>query len=565
MKQVATFLLLMFFIPFFTVAAFSQSFVQPLPIPPSLSANFGELRNNHFHSGLDYKTGMKVNIPVFSVGDGYVSRINVAPGGFGLALYISHPSGQTSVYGHLNSFSDKIATYIRAKQYEKESYRVDINLKEGEIPVKKGEQIALSGNSGSSGGPHLHFEIRDTRSEEPLDVLEFPGLTVNDTLKPEIRAIAFYPVEGRGIVAGSVQPLRMTVAKLNQATTKNTGYAVTAWGKIGVGIKAVDRMNGAINTYGVKYIRLYVDGMRIFSYTMNRFSFDKSRMVNSFIDFDDWRANKSFYMKSFIEPGNTLPVYEARNSGYIDINEERDYILRYEVEDSYLNVTDYTFVVKGKKETVPGAVTCANRMVWNKNNNYYDQDFSLTIPEGNLFTDFCFTHGKVASDKYYSDIHQVNNKPVPLIRGAQIRILLKSGVKADLSKLGIVEISKTGKEEWVGGSFKSGGMEAKISELGSRYAICIDTVAPKILPVKPEKWVANKRIAISVSDAKSGIAKMRGEIDGRFALFTNDVKSSIYYYTFDDERLTKNSPHKLVITATDNIGNRTEYSCEFVY
>ncbi len=565
MKQFTYTFALCILLTLISIAARSQTFSPPMQIPPSLSANFGELRNNHFHSGLDYRTQLKVNIPVYAIGDGYVSRINVSPAGFGLALYISHPSGQTSVYGHLNSFSKKIADYIRAKQYEKETYRIDVSLKEGEIPVKKGEQIALSGNSGSSGGPHLHFEIRDTRTEEPLDVLDFLGYAIRDTLKPEIRGIAFYPQIGKGVVNGGTNPVRLTISSTSHHTPAKPEKPVTAWGRIGVGVKADDRMNGTTNTFGVKYIRLFVDDVRVFSSTMDRYSFDKTRMINSFIDFDDWRTNKSFYMKSFVEPGNTLPIYETMNNGYIDINFERDYKLRYELEDNYGNRFSYSFVVKGVKQSVPQPAKCPNVMAWNISNNYYDTDFSLTIPTGNLFTDFCYTHSKTTSGKYFSDIHQVNNKPIPLIRGAQIRILLKAGSKADISKLGIVEIAKTGQEEWVGGTFKAGGLEAAITELGKRYAIGMDTVAPKITPVNPEKWVTNKRIAVSVSDEKSGIAKMRGEIDGKFALFTNDVKSNIHYYAFDDERLVKNTPHKLVVTAVDQAGNRTEYRYEFVY
>ena len=565
MKQFTYTFALCFLLSLFSITTRSQSFSPPMQIPPSLSANFGELRNNHFHSGLDYRTQLKTNIPVYAIGDGYVSRINVSPGGFGLALYINHPSGQTSVYGHLNSFATKIADYIRAKQYEKESYRVDVSLKEGEIPVKKGDEIARSGDSGSSGGPHLHFEIRDTRSEDPLDVLDFLGNSMTDTLKPEIRGIAFYPQEGKGVVNGGINPVRILIGNTKHHTPNKPEKPVTAWGRIGVGVKADDRMNGTTNTFGVKYIRLFVDDVRVFSSTMDRFSFDKSRQVNSFIDFEDWRLRKSFYMKSFVEPGNSLPIFETVNNGYIDINFERDYKLRYVLEDQYGNQFSYSFVVKGVKQSVPLPVKCPNFMAWNISNNYYEPDFSLTIPTGNLFTDFCYKHQKTTSTRYFSDIHQVNNKPVPLIRGAQIRILLKAGKKADISKLGIVEITKTGKEEWVGGAFKTGGLEATVSELGKRYAIGIDTVAPKIVPINPEKWVTNKRMAISVSDDKSGIAKMRGEIDGKFALFSNDVKSNIHYYTFDDERLVKNTPHKLVVTAVDQVGNRTEYRYEFVY
>ena len=198
--KIIRFTLLFVLFTYGTFTADAQNSSPPLRIPVSLSANFGELRNNHFHSGLDYRTQQSVNKPVYSIDDGFVSRINVSPGGYGLALYIDHPGGQTSVYGHLNSYSKKIADYIKQKQYELESYRIDIELKPNEITVKKGEQIALSGNSGGSGGPHLHLEIRDTKTQDPLDVKNFLGKTMTDTQNPDIRGIAFYPQEGKGVI-----------------------------------------------------------------------------------------------------------------------------------------------------------------------------------------------------------------------------------------------------------------------------------------------------------------------------------------------------------------------------
>ena len=187
---------------------------EPLKIPPHLSANFGELRNNHFHSGIDFKTQQVINKPVYAVADGFVSRISVSPSGYGLAIYINHPEmNQTSVYGHLNSFSTQISEYVEEKQYELESFRVDIHLKPDEIPVLKGEQIALSGNTGSSGGPHLHFEIRDTKTQSPLDPLQYVAQNVKDTQKPDLRGIAFYPINQQGVINGATVPTRLTISK----------------------------------------------------------------------------------------------------------------------------------------------------------------------------------------------------------------------------------------------------------------------------------------------------------------------------------------------------------------
>ncbi len=562
LSNIFAFTALFSLITFSSVSA--QNYSSPVRIPISLSANFGELRNNHFHGGIDYRTQQVENKPIYSIGDGYVSRINISPGGYGLALYIDHPAGHTSVYGHLNSFSKKIQDFIVEKQYEKETYRIDYYLQPNEITVKQGEQIGLSGNTGSSGGPHLHFEIRDQQSQDPMDVFDFLGKTMTDTRKPDIRGIAFYPQAGKGVVNGSSNPLRLNVGKSKSGTPMGIG-TVQAWGVIGVGVKAYDLMNGTSNVYGVKYVRLFVDGTQVFSSSMNRFSFDKTRMLNSFVDFEDWHTRKSFYMKSFVEPGNTLPLYQNLFDGYITINKEKNYNLRYELEDFFGNKTTYSFVVAGKKQTIPQSIKCTNFMAWNISNWYFEPDFSLTIPLGNLYTDFCYSHRKTASPRYFSDIHQVNSKPVPLHKNGQIRINLKNQNLTDTTRYGIVKIARNGKESWIGGTYREGGVEASINELGDRYAINRDTVAPVITPLAPAQWIQQKRIRIRLSDSKSGISTFKGEINGKFVLFKHDMKSDIYTYTFDDSRLTKGQKQTITFTATDGAGNTSEYKYEFSY
>lgn len=539
---------------------YSQNFISPLNIPPYLSANFGDLRNNHFHSGLDFKTQGVVNKPVFAVADGYISRINISPGGYGLALYIDHPNGYTTVYGHLNSFSKKIADYAKQKQYENESFAIDIQLPPNEIPVRKAEQIALSGNTGGSGGPHLHFEVRDTKTEEAIDGMNFIGKIFTDTQAPQIGGIAFYPIKGKSVINNGSTPVYIPIPEKSK-----TKKIITAWGKIGVGVKAFDRMNGTTNTYGVKYIRLFVDGRKIFSSTINQFYFDKTRMLNAFIDFEEWRKNKSFYMKSFVEQGNTLPVYDNINNGYININEERNYQLSYELEDHYGNKTTHSFSIKGQKTTVPTQTNCENYMSPVVNNGFYLADFTLNIPIGNLYTDICYTHNKTQSQKYYSDIHQVNNKPIPLHNNGKIWIKLKKEIRNNISRLGIILIDKNGKEEWKGGIYKDGGFETSINELGGRYAIDIDTINPIVAPQSSSLWIQKKRIIIQATDNKSGINSYRGEIDGKYVLFTHDVKSKLYFYEFDDERLMKGQKHTLSFTVTDAAGNQSVYKNEFLY
>jgi hypothetical protein len=317
------------FLSLITLSLRSQSFISPLKIPPALSANFGELRNNHFHSGLDFKTQQTVNKPVFAAEDGYISRIGVSPGGFGLSLYIDHPSGFTTVYGHLNRFSPEIAEYVIEQQYLKESYQVTLFPDKGRFAVKKGEQIALSSNSGGSGGPHLHFEIRETKTQDPLDPLLFIGKILEDTRKPEIRGLAFYPLKEKGVVNSISDPAYININHTKTGEALPLAKHIEAWGQIGIGVKAYDRMNGQNNIYGVKHIRLFVDSVLIYSSKIDRFSFEKTRMINSFIDFEEWREKNSFFMKSYIEPGNNLPVYnKVINQGYIEIDKDRNYIMR---------------------------------------------------------------------------------------------------------------------------------------------------------------------------------------------------------------------------------------------
>lgn len=536
---------------------------EPLKIAPALSANFGELRNNHFHSGIDFKTQQVVNKPVYAVADGYISRISVSPSGYGLALYIDHPTeGHTTVYGHLNSFAKDIANIVEDKQYENESYRVNLYLEPHEIPVAKGQQIGLSGNTGSSGGPHLHFEVRNRDTQGPLDPLQYFAKDVRDTQSPDIGAIAFYPIDWQGVVNGNTTPTRLTIFKSKAGSPLPLQKKITAWGKMGVGVKAYDKMNGQSNIYGVKHVRLFVDDSLAFSSTINEYLFEETRILNSFVDFEDWRNNRSFYMKSYIEPGNKLRVYNGDQDGYIYIDEERAYSMRYELEDHHGNTTTYQFTIHGTAQDIAPKPECENLMTWQSYNRYAHYDFMLTIPEDNLYNDFCFSHTSTApiGNKYYSNIHEANSSPVPLHKGGKMWIKIEADTLPQRDKYGVMKLNKGNRRDnWMGGAYKNGGIELTIDELGNRYAISIDTIAPKIVPVNPQTWKQNGRISLKLTDDKSGILSFRGTIDGQFVLFVHDSKSSVYTYTFNKERLGELPIKSFRFAAKDGVGNETVY------
>ncbi|WP_459598383.1 M23 family metallopeptidase [Dysgonomonas reticulitermitis] len=529
-----------------------------------LSANFGELRPNHFHSGIDLKTAGVINKPVYSIADGYISRISVSPSGYGLAIYVTHATGQTSVYGHLNKYASKVAEYVKAKQYEQESFSVDLKVEKDLFPVKKGDLIAYSGNSGSSGGPHVHFEIRDTESQMAVDPLVYYKDVIGDTQPPHIKGFAVYPVNEKGAADFSRDPARRSISIEKGGTYAPVKDTVEVWGVIGFGVYANDRMNGTGNIYGVKKVRLFCDGVEIYSSDISSVDFSTTRMINSFIDYEYWVKKKDFYQKMFVEPGNKLQIYKTVNNGYVDIKEERLYNLRCELEDLYGNQTVYDFYVKGREQTIPQKKRCMQQMKWNQDNNFSAGRFSLSILRGYLYDDLCFILKNKPSGKYFSDIYRVNDVHIPLHNYSEMSIPLENDTVSNKSHYGVVRIDGA-RESWIGGTYENGVLKARIRDLGYSYAVSTDTQAPVITPVQPVRWVKNAEIKIKLSDNKSGIHSYRGTIDGNFVLFTNDVKSSVYIYKFDAKRLKKGQNHKLVFTAVDGAGNTGNYEYMFNY
>ena len=538
--------------------SFAQKYSNPVDVPIALSGGFGELRANHFHSGIDYKTLQVINKPIYSIADGYVSRISVSPSGYGLALYVTHEdTGHTSVYAHLNSFADNIAAYVRKQQYEKETFRIELYPEKDMFPVTKGQQIALSGNTGSSGGPHLHFEVRDAITQDPLDPLDFFKHTVLDTQKPDLRRISFYPQLGKGVINGSNEPIIINIAKNNQGAPLAVGQTIRAWGKIGVGVEAYDKMNGQHNIYGIKHVRLFVDEKKHFSQTIGRYSFSNTSMLNALIDYEDWRKRRTFLMKSFVLPGNKLNFYDTVDNGYININEERNYRMRYELEDYHGNVLTYSFVIEGVKQDIAVPEDKGYYMSYIFRNYFVDSDFVLDIPRDNLYEDVFYYHNKINSDDYLSDIYKINDKPVPLHNSAKMWIKLKVDTLANKKQYGIVDI--TGRMSWVGGIYKNGGVETSIGELGRQYAISYDNVLPVITPVNAASWKSNRKIQVRLSDNLSGIAHFRGTINGEYVLFKHDMKSPVYTYTFDEVVAKQSGTLHFEFVVTDGAGNVARY------
>lgn len=539
----------------------AQQLRKPMDIPVLLSGNFGELRSNHFHSGIDFKTQGVEGKPIHSVQDGYVSRISVSPWGYGNGLYITHPDGTTTVYGHLQKFSQKITAYLKEKQYEQESFNVNLSLTPDELPVKEGELVALSGNTGSSGGPHLHFEVRDTETEEPMDPIEYYKDLIKDTQAPKIQGVMVYSMPGKGVVNGSRRKL-----ELKPVTAKNGKQTLTgkieAWGEIGLAVKGYDYMDNTSNIYGIKDITLTADSQVIFHSNLDRFAFDESRYLNSFTDFEEWKEHRSFYIKSFVDPGNRLRFIVSLNRGILTIDEPRTYHLTYQLADAFGNTTQLSIRIEGKEQPIPEIDTENTELFhWWSDNRFGAKGIRLTIPKGNLYDDLYFRYSVKEDSAALGATHILHNKPVAFHKSAKLSLRLQTDTLENKQQYGIVRL-QNGRRSWTGGVYRNGWIDADIKEMGS-YTLGQDLVPPTITPLNPATWVSKQTIALRLSDNLSGVQTYRGEIDGQYVLFEMNSKSVITYH-FDKERLARGK-HTLKLVVTDACGNQSTYIYPFTW
>lgn len=539
----------------------AQQLRKPMDIPVLLSGNFGELRSNHFHSGIDFKTQGVEGKPIHSVQDGYVSRISVSPWGYGNGLYITHPDGTTTVYGHLQKFSQKITAYLKEKQYEQESFNVNLSLTPDELPVKEGELVALSGNTGSSGGPHLHFEVRDTETEEPMDPIEYYKDLIKDTQAPKIQGVMVYSMPGKGVVNGSRRKL-----ELKPVTAKNGKQTlngkIEAWGEIGLAVKGYDYMDNTSNIYGIKDITLTTDSQVIFHSNLDRFAFDESRYLNSFTDFEEWKEHRSFYIKSFVDPGNRLRFIESLNRGILTIDEPRTYHLTYQLADAFGNTTQLSIRIEGKEQPIPEIDTENTELFhWWSDNRFGAKGIRLTIPKGNLYDDLYFRYSVKEDSAALGATHILHNKPVAFHKSAKLSLRLQTDTLDNKQQYGIVRL-QNGRRSWTGGVYRNGWVDADIKETGS-YTLGQDLVPPTITPLNPATWVSQQAIALRLSDNLSGVQTYRGEIDGQYVLFEMNSKSVITYH-FDKERLARGK-HTLKLVVTDACGNQSTYTYPFTW
>ncbi len=526
------------------------SFIPPFDFPITFSGNFGEIRANHFHGGLDFKTGGTIGKPVRALADGYISHIRVTHGS-GYVLDVAYDNGYSTINRHLSAFVGDVARRVEDLQYEKESWEVEITPEPDEYPVKAGQIIALSGNTGYSFGPHLHLDMIETATDEYIDPLPFFMNKVKDKTAPRAEGIMLFPQPGKGVVEGK---------QTRRAFPAHPTKPITAWGLIGAGIRAYDYMDGVQNKYGVKTVILEVDGEEVFRSTVDRFAYEENRYINS------WTHGQ--YMKSFIEPGNRLRMLQASNGnrGLVEINEERPYRFVYTLSDALGNTSKVRFTVQGQKTTIaPVEHREKYALKWDKVNYLQEPGLELVIPKGMLYDDVLLNYSVRADSGDIAFTYQLNDTRIPMHNACDLRIGLRRRPVEDVTKYYVAGVTVRGGKYRIGGKYEDGVMKVRIRDLGT-YTVAVDTVPPVITPVNQAQWGRTGKIIFKAKDKETGINTYRGTIDGKYALFgkPNSISGNLVC-ELDPKHVEKGGKHVVEMTVTDGCGNCTTEQFEFVW
>lgn len=545
-------------------------FISPLKIPLSLSANFGELRADHFHSGVDIKTQGVKGKEVIAAADGYVYRISVSPAGFGKAIYIKHPSGYSTVYGHLDKFIPEIEEYIISKQYEEKSYMVTLWPSRDRFRFKQGEVIAYSGNSGSSSGPHLHYEIRRSDEELPVNPLQF-AFGIEDNIKPVIEKLVIYPLRNSTLINQQNKPLLLNL------TGSNGRYSVPSVIKIsgiaGFGLKSYDLANNSYNRSSVYSIELKIDSLTVFNYRMDAFAFNESRYINSHIDYEAYQRDNIYIERAFILPNDKLSTYRDEiNRGTFNFKDDNKHHIELIVTDIFNNRSILSFYVKSVSPdaNIPGIINGKDQVLMphNRNNKFVSKEVTVSIPSGTLYDTLYFEFKKrEGSLSMYSDVYQIHNKYTPVHKAYSLSIKPNRIPQGRESKLMIVQL-KDNQKIPLGGTWENGFLSANPNSFGN-FFVGIDTLAPSISSISGFKKGADlsgrSELRFRISDDFSGIKSYEPIIDGKWALFEYDQKNNMLIYSFDPKRILKGTKHSLSLSVTDNRNNVGIYECEFTW
>lgn len=541
-------------------------FRNPLDIPILLAGNFGECRPGHFHSGIDIKTNGQENLPVFAAAEGYISRIKLESGGFGHALYITHPNGYTTLYAHLNNFIAPVQQFVRAEEYKNETWETDIVLKPEQFPVKKGAQIAWSGNTGASTAPHLHFEIRNTQTEHPLNPQLF-GLPIKDNIPPKMTSIAVYNMK-QTIYDQEPQIFALKKKGNDYTTVKDT--IVINTDQAGIAINVDDYMNGSDNTLTYYTATLYMNDAQLLNIRLDDIGYDETRYLHAFVDYRLKKLKNAWYQCLFQIEGNELyRIYEytthyrrTAEKGKLSFANNSGKHVRVELTDASGNKSLLSFYMRLQIPVDPPEKKCdkIHGFAVHRANSFSNANIALILDQKAMYENICFDFKKTPDLHSYSDRYQIHNSTIPVHTYFDLYIKADKPIPFDLrDKIAMVytdgkeETGKaaTGDDDWYNARFRAFG----------EYRLVADNTPPVITPLQKQGAVLSKasRISFNVKESITSVKKFRAELDGKWLCF--EKSSDMYYYTFDEHCTT--GKHSLVVTATDENDNKQTLTYNF--
>ncbi len=548
---------LKFFVYFLLLLALSPihsqeqiNWVPPLTIPIQLSGTFGELRNTHFHAGLDIRTQGRQGLPVNSVQDGWISRINVSTSGYGKALYIDHLDGTTTVYAHLKKFSPRIEAYVKENQYEKESYTLRLFPKKDELPISLGEEIGFSGNTGGSYGPHLHFEVRNTRDQTPINAMQYP-FEIEDTQRPQIQN--FYLYEN---TTQQSRKKEFRLTPLNDSVYSTP--TLSALGKINVGLRLFDRQNLSYNKNGIYKATIRLNGKVYFDSRMDQMSFNDSKYIDLLVDYSTLKKDKIRIQRFVKHPSQKLSFLGDTENGEMEISTGNSYQLLVTVEDFNGNKRYIESYIEGGKalfDSIAPLKSSYNPTI----DHFFDFEQAAVY-----FPKDCFFEPVALNIAEKGNVIHVDEDRYPLQKPFEVRFKIEDLDSLSKAQSFIARLSANGKPLFM--STKKGEKEwtAKSSSLG-KFTLSKDSLAPTLKAVnfKSGQWLTNYSfLKFKIADDLTGIKNYRGEINGRWIRLEYEPKNQSLIYDFSDLEFNQ-AEHQLTLEAEDGVGNKQRLEMTF--
>lgn len=529
----------------------------PLNIRPSFAGTYGELRSGRFHAGLDFRVGGVVGEPIYSIDDGYISRITVSSTGYGNGLYISHPDGTTSIYGHMHEFAPEISAMVEKRQYESESFNVNIVLDSGEFPVVKGQYIGTVGNTGSSAAPHLHFEVRDRDGSGPINVISAGYFKHEDDVPPVIQKVNFYSYEdSTGVVR----------SELIKSFKGGSSRVLKVSEKFYVAVDAHDRQSGTPGKLGLEAYEFFLDGKSVYRFEMGNYTYKEQETFNSLIDYRERVVSGDVMVKSYVEPGNGFKKQiTASNRGIMSITDDQLHNVKVVVEDLHGNKKVANFKVKRGSEADRDTTRYERILPWFAPYAHCQRGLSVSLPVMSLYRNEAIEIDTLAGfDNKYSKVWRIHNSQVPLHKAGVIAIQACNLPDTLHSKAFLGYLSEDGEISYCGGEYKDGMVRGRLSSFGS-YCVQVDTIAPRIVPrFSSVKSISRSgQMAFTIKDEMSGVANFRAEIDGEWVLAKYDRKYNKLWIVLDPEKVSRGCTHELLLKVMDNRKNLSTFKYRF--